>query len=166
MRCRRLVGTAVATAAVFGGLLIGAPDPAFAANCSVHKMFVAADTDGYAAGVYIIAPYAWADSLGCAATSISITIQPAVVGGIPRVATPATCTYPEPAPVSDPNEAYCGPAGGYGSFALGETSYPYITVTAVSVGIGLDGSRSTWNMSCTRAVSEPGTPGATCEWNR
>jgi hypothetical protein len=158
------------TAATLGvgslGVVVGSAPPALAAPCYVKYMRGSAATTGYAVGAYIIAPTASASSAGCAATAVSVVITPAVVGGIPRVATPATCSYPEPEPVPGPDEAYCGAVGGFGSVALGATSYPYLTLNVVAVGIGADGSRSTWNASCTRPVSDPGAAPASCSWTR
>jgi len=160
MRGRRLLAGATVLAAATGFTVSGA-SPAFAAGCYVNHMALIAATTGYVNSAYIIGPYAFAESMSCSALSVTITVTPATVGGIPRVATPGGCTYPEPGvPVLGPNEAYCGPTGGYGSVALAATSYPYVTLTGVAVGVGADGTYNTWTRSCVVRVAELG--GSSC----
>lgn len=160
---RRLLAGATVLAAATGFMVTGA-SPALAASCYVNHMSLIAATTGYVNDAYIIGPYTFAGSVNCAALSVAITVTPATVGGIPRVATPGGCSYPEPGlVVLGPNEAYCGPTGGYGSIALSVTSYPYVTLTGMAVGVGADGTRNTWTRSCTVPVAELGgsdCPGA------
>lgn len=164
MRRHRL-SSLVASIGCFGGLsLIQAP-PVSAATCSIRYLRVSVFTNGYLNDAYIFGPIGRTLSDHCIAIQIEVLARPAVVGSVPRVATPGGCNSPDPSvAMVSPNDAECSTLLGYGGAGLGTTSYPYVTLTGVATAIGSDGSRSVWSRSCTVQLPEPDFSDEFCRW--
>lgn len=118
-RFKVMAVTAAMTFATSLGMTSATATPASAAGCILNTFFMGEMSTGRVNPMIVVGPYGYAYTSGCTAVSVTVTATPADVGGPARLVTPGSCAYPEPAgPVLGPNEAYCGPLGGYGSFAF------------------------------------------------